>query len=263
MCNTGKSVSSLPDVKPEAYRGFTLIELLVVIAIISILAGMLLPALARSKSKAASVRCLSNGRQLGIGLMLYVSDNAATFPPSADYNVGTEVPERIWTMKLLPYIQAQNAYLCPSERTNGFSSNWVSRGFATIGYTTATSFDLAGAEGFLTPTRESTMESASLTPLFGDTPGGAVSDKYRGFTFDPYNGTPNAGDPRFGTPLVSDRDLVKDLSSLEPSALKPLYARHQKAVMLIFGDGHANRYSVNNILLQERGAALHWRFREK
>jgi prepilin-type N-terminal cleavage/methylation domain-containing protein len=108
------------------FKAFTLIELLVVIAIIAILAALLLPALARAKSKAQQTTCVSNLKQVGLALVLYSDDFSGYWPVASD---STVTPELIWTKELAPYIrlrgdqttgQENMVFICPRTKYDGW-----------------------------------------------------------------------------------------------------------------------------------------------
>lgn len=81
-----------PALNRKFKAGFTLVELLVVISIIGILAGLLLPALGRAKETARATVCLSNLRQIGVSLQIYVQENDNRLPVMRDQLAGTKPP---------------------------------------------------------------------------------------------------------------------------------------------------------------------------
>jgi prepilin-type N-terminal cleavage/methylation domain-containing protein/prepilin-type processing-associated H-X9-DG protein len=90
--------------------GFTLIELLVVIAIIAILAAILFPVFAQAREKARAITCLSNEKQIGTGLMMYVQDADETYPVDQWYSSGNPQIQYRWYQELMPYIKNGDTY---------------------------------------------------------------------------------------------------------------------------------------------------------
>jgi prepilin-type N-terminal cleavage/methylation domain-containing protein/prepilin-type processing-associated H-X9-DG protein len=92
--------------------GFTLIELLVVIAIIAILAAILFPVFARARENARKAVCMSNLKQIGLGLMMYVQDYDETYPVS--YFAGASAGKLTWYDVINPYIKNDQVFVCPT-----------------------------------------------------------------------------------------------------------------------------------------------------
>jgi len=134
-------------------RGFTLVELLVVIAILAVLAAIVMPAFAEARKQAQYTACLSNLRQLGMALKLYLGDYDETFP----YDLGPRftpsmVADRLprddprdrsnrwdgapWRVALLPYVRNDRLFYCPAlphrMPENGPGTNYQVNAFLAV-----------------------------------------------------------------------------------------------------------------------------------
>jgi prepilin-type N-terminal cleavage/methylation domain-containing protein/prepilin-type processing-associated H-X9-DG protein len=170
-------------------RGFTLIELLVVIAIIAILAAILFPVFAQAREKARATSCLSNTKQMGLGLMMYVQDYDETYPywswwyssdaggcgarDSSPLNAGCNHWESMWFNAIYPYVKNAQVFTCPSTNdhtdllqnhtwnwtNNADQASMVAAGFQSVFPTTTINYayNQALAEGNISGGSATTM----------------------------------------------------------------------------------------------------------
>jgi prepilin-type N-terminal cleavage/methylation domain-containing protein/prepilin-type processing-associated H-X9-DG protein len=133
MKTTNKSEPASPPsaiVQPHRHRAFTMVEMLVVLAVIGVLAGLLLSALGRAKSKAHRVSCLNNLRQLGVAIALYADDHNQRLPsaePLPSTPVATNPPLPGIRSVLNHYVgNADGVFRCPEDRVGRFRQEGTS-----------------------------------------------------------------------------------------------------------------------------------------
>jgi prepilin-type N-terminal cleavage/methylation domain-containing protein/prepilin-type processing-associated H-X9-DG protein len=156
-------------------RGFTLIELLVVIAIIAILAAILFPVFAKAREKARQTSCLSNLKQLGLGILSYAQDYDEKLPLAVAGNPPTIY---IFTELIDPYLKNTQIWQCPSKSDPVVLTNL---GKANVGYSVdvgtqmpagSTSGRLFGAPAAGTSSCSlGTVDQPSQTPMMCDAVG--------------------------------------------------------------------------------------------
>lgn len=230
-------------------KGFTLIELLVVIAIIAILAAILFPVFAQAREKARQTSCLSNCKQVGTGLQLYIDDYDETLPlvctteayVFADdaktvkfYITGADNSQyKTWAHMIFPYLKTPSILACPTHSTRKCKTqNFYPLGYGTnLWLSNPTSFNASSGLDkniipTLTPTSLSSIKNSAQTVFVCDT---VVSKAANG--------------DAYGKMYVRVNDILRGNNSDNATYSYP--ARHLGGLNYTFCDGHAKYYKYS------------------
>jgi prepilin-type N-terminal cleavage/methylation domain-containing protein len=240
--------------KPSSKSAFTLVELIVVIAIVAILAAILFPVFAQARENARQAQCISNLRQIGMGLTLYIQDSDETTPlsyygPGGLAASGTPSDSTTyykWMDAIYPYIKSDAVFDCPDDH---YAPIYHYRSGINYG-----SFGVNGAYSKIgdkeTPPRSSfnytvqlsQIKTPSNTVWATDTndadtthPGGSSGGSF-GFTWP---------DPQHNPSIVSIPNGTFQLE--QPTLGGGLSARHTTMTDAVFCDGHAKAETLGQL----------------
>jgi len=228
-------------------NGFTLIELLVVIAIIAILAAILFPVFARARENARRTSCLSNLKQIGLGLIQYTQDydekiTASWYGPNEDKASDPSNGSYKWMDAIYPYVKSEQLFVCPSDSLNTLYHYYQNETGANFNYGSyAMNVSYWGDSKYQSPVGKSlaTIEDPSGTIYATE-----------------YYDTPSSAE------IIAPEIAWKDIASQTDSTpIKPgthngipsfgrILARHLDTVNVLFTDGHAKNQKVSQLAHQ-------------
>lgn len=229
-------------------KGFTLIELLVVVAIIAVLASILFPVFARARENARRASCMSNLKQIGLGVMMYVQDYDERYPLCYDNapNAGD------WKDFTEPYVKSTQVFVCPSSFWNGS----YSRGNYSANRAMLTDGDRSSEETLSI----AVMPSAAGTYMIFDGSGmrlksyDTYSPRVDKVQYLPGSGPGSASDISPGSYTFSSTyaSLEDDFKS----------GRHFGGVNMLFADGHVKWLQSQAVVAEARkcgsGSCFPW-----
>jgi prepilin-type N-terminal cleavage/methylation domain-containing protein/prepilin-type processing-associated H-X9-DG protein len=217
----------------KSKQAFTLIELLVVIAIIGILAAILFPVFARARENARRSVCMSNLKQIGLGMMQYVQDYDETYPRTY-YTDGAGTV--FWWNILQPYIKSTQVFYCPS-------SPFASSASPTNGnYGANRDIMPLFNDGVVSePAKMASLQSVSTTYLILDFG-----------TYSAYHNYATTSDTSVSyLPGMGDGGGTCQISSTRPTGVTDCQSgRHFGGVNIAFADGHV-KWLMSSVVVNE------------
>ncbi len=234
-----KEVQPALTQRHAGHKAFTLIELLVVIAIIAILAAILFPVFGRARENARRTSCLSNLKQIGLGIMQYTQDYDESFPLYRASNAPTNSDPFGWADAIQPYLKSEQILQCPSD-TNPTPTQATAAGraqaFGYVDYTYNVSLSEApmpGNTANVTAVNQGALTATSLTVMV-------------------LEGKANAGQSAFQQGTARSASRGAGNAPAKAQEINIAAGRHLDGANLLFVDGHV-KWQIGRIVVTGSG----------